>query len=245
MTVAVDATSLLLFRSRAFQLRLHRALAVVGDAIGKARRPYVAISSGKDSLVVMALALAVCPDIALAWSDDELEYPETVDWFAELRAKAGPQLLVTLGWTEHARWFLPWRAEPPFREPFDGSVRIEMRQDDWMAGLGHDLTLLGTRMGESRRRRDWLLAHGPTYRVSAGTGLRCCPIYDWSADEVWALIAGWGLVYNRAYDTLAVLGAHRSRQRIGPLPLARRDDLAVGWPDLLARLEARYGRRWG
>lgn len=232
------------FQSARFQTKLFAALAIVDVAIRTANRPYVAVSGGKDSLVVMALALMVSPDIPLLWSDDELEYPETVSYMTMMRDLAGDQLRVTLGWAEHAGWFRPWRDKPFWRDPLPGTVRVNRDVDDWMGGQGYDLTLLGTRMSESSKRRDWLVSAGHTYRVKGGTGRRCCPIWDWSEDDVWLFIAGKRLPYNTAYDRLDAIGISRERQRIGPLPLSSRDILSEGWPDLLPRLEARYGKRW-
>ena len=162
-----------------------------------------------------------------------------------LKSLAGAQMLVTLGWAEHAGWFRPWRDQPYWREPLPGTVHVGMDVDDWMGQQGYDLTFLDTRAEESVKRRKWLSDHPDgLYRVRSGTGLRCTPIWDWSSDDVWALLAGWGLAYNPAYDRLTELGVPRERQRIGPLPLTPRSQLEAGWPDLLARLETRYGPRW-
>jgi phosphoadenosine phosphosulfate reductase len=240
----IGAAEQMHFHSERFRARLVSALAITDLALATARRPYVAVSGGKDSLVVMALALRVKPEIDLLWSDDELEYPETVAFMDILRSLAGDQLRVTLGYARHAGWFRPWRRKPAWRAPFPDAIRVGCDVDDWMGRRAYDLTLLGTRASESRKRRDWLVSAGHTYTVSSGTGKRCCPIWDWTEDDVWGLIAGWGLPYNTAYDRLDAIGISRERQRVGPLPLSPRTTLDAGWPDLLARLETRYGKRW-
>lgn len=232
------------FFDPAFQFQLAGALDIVRRALRRAKRPYVAFSGGKDSLVVAGLVLLVEPAIILHWSDDELEYPETVTLMTDLQDIMGDQLLISRGWATHAGWFRPWRDEPFWRDPLPGTLTAGMDSDDWMAGRGHDLTLLGTRGGESNKRGEFLRAAGPTYRVRSGTGRRCCPLWDWTEDDVWCAIAGLGLPYNLAYDRLAEIGVDRERQRIGPLPLTPRWVLAAGWPEVLARLEARYGARW-
>lgn len=259
MSVAAEASvngpavgqALLLFEQECFRVKLLHTLARVTAALRHGDRPYVALSGGKDSLVVMALVERVRPGTTLLWSDDELECPETVAYMELMQRLAGDQLVTARGWAQHAGWFHPWRDRPFWREPLPGTVAAGMEADDWMARRGHDLTFLGTRARESRKRRNWLVGvraiHGEpgVYPVARGTGQRCCPIWDWTEDEVWALIAGWRLPYNAAYDRLAEIGVSRERQRIGPLPLTPRAILAEGWPDLLARLEARYGQRWG
>lgn len=232
------------FASDRYQTKQFAALATITDALKRANRPYIAFSGGKDSLATTALVHLIRPDVPLVWSDDELEYPETVAFMTDLRAVAGDQLRILLGWTQHAHWFTPWTAEPAWREPFEGAIRVDGEVDDWMAEEGYDLVFTGVRMEENQRRQSWLLQVGPTYHVRTGTGRRCCPLWDWTADDVWALIAGQRLPYNAVYDRLESIYVPRKAQRVGPLPLARREHLVEGWPDLLDQLEGRYGRRW-
>lgn len=233
----------ILYASAAFQHKLFRALAITRQALARSRAPYIAFSGGKDSTAVMVLCEMVRPGIPLCWSDDELELPETVAYMSLMRVLAGAQLRVFPGFAQHAGWFTPWRDTPFWRPPFPGTVVTTQDYQDVLAGEGHDLVFLGLRMEESRRRRDWLIQSGPTY---GGRTLvrRCNPIWDWSADDVWALIAGIRVPYNEAYDRMEESGIPRHRQRVGPMPLAPRQQLADGWPDILARLEARYQRRW-
>lgn len=244
-----EALGQVLFASSAFQRKLTRALATITVALGRAKTPVIAYTSGKDSMAVLALVQRLAPATPAAWSDDELEYPETVAHMALLRQVAGDQLIMTSGASQHAGWFWPWRDKPSFREPLPGMRRIKAEQDDYLRTKGFDLTFLGLREEESQVRREWLrqarLEHGlPLYPVKSGTGWRCCPIADWSADEVHALLVGWGLPINPVYDRLTAIGIPRAKQRVGPLPLVPRHYLADGWPDMLERLESRYGQRW-
>lgn len=243
---------LLHFDSPAFQAKLVSALALTSAALAEARRPYVAVSGGKDSTAVMGLALRVRPEIALMWSDDELEMPETVAWFTMLRELAGDQLTIITGWARHAGWFDPWRERPFWRDPLPGMIPWAGDNDDYMRAQGHDLVLTGLRGGrrdaESHKRQAWLVSvyggtGAATYATASGSR-RACPIWDWTADDVWALIAGWRLPANAAYDRMEEAGIDARRQRVGPLPLVPRATLEACWPELLPRLEARYGPRW-
>lgn len=232
-------------KSRAFQGKIIRAAATCQKALKRSRRPYIAFSGGKDALVLMGLLHQfIDPNIRLAWSDDELEYPEQINYMGDIRRMAGDQLHIHLGYTTHAGWFRPWEDYPLWREPFDGSIAIEMDQDEWMAGLGYDLTFLGLRMDENRRRLNWLMQVGPIYPSKTGTLRRCCPLWDWTSDDIWAAIALWKLPASPVYQTLSQIHVPRDKQRVGPLPLARRAALEDGWPDLLTRLESRYGGHW-
>lgn len=221
-----------------------RATATIRKALVGKRRPYVAVSGGKDSAAVAHLVMTIRPDVTLHWTDDELEYPETVDLMAGYRATYGDQLVISCGRSAHAGWFTPWTDAPYWRDTLSGTYRKILPADDWMAARGHDVTFLGTRGLESQDRARWLDEHGPLYRVTSGTGLRCCPIWDWPTDYVYQYLEREGVPLNPVYDRLAEIGVELERRRVGPLPLVPRDYLVNGWDSLLAKLEDRYGKHW-
>lgn len=220
------------------------ARALIAKALKRSKHPYIAYSGGKDSTVVAALVHEVDASVPLVWSDDELEYPEIVGMMTEAQADTDIPLIVTLGWAQHAGWFRPWTDRPYFRQPLPGAQYVGKDVDDYMGEHGYDLVFTGLRADESKVRAVWLETQGPLYHVKGGSGTRCCPIWDWLVGEVWREIDRSALAYCAAYDTLAELGVGRQRQRMGPLPLSPRSTLAAGWPDLLIRLESRYGNHW-
>lgn len=222
--------------------RVFSAIATIQRALSRRKRPYIAFSGGKDSMVVLALVQQLAGAVPVVWSDDELEYPELLEMLAPMIGQ--PDLTVTHGWAEHAGWFRPWADRPYWRDPFPGTVRIDMPVDDWMARQGYDLAFTGLRAEENIRRNEWLTANGPIYRVKSGVGMRCCPLWDWSSDDVWAYIATHRLPVCGVYERLETIGVNQRAQRVGPLPLARKSHLIEGWPEMYERLVARYGERW-
>lgn len=231
----------ILYRSDAFQAKLFAALGIIGTALKRSRRPYIAFSGGIDSTAVMVLCEMVRPGIPVCWSDDELEVPETVAYMTFMQRVAGPQFQAFTGGATHAGWFTPWSGEPYWRLPLAGTIRA--RSSEWHIDHNYDLVILGTRMEENRRRRDWMVQSGPIYGGSTITR-RCCPVWDWSRDDVWALIAGQNIPYHTAYNRMEALGIPRKRQRVGPFPLVPRDFMDQLWPELLPHLIARYGNHW-
>lgn len=222
--------------------RVASATAIIQKALAKRKRPYVAFSGGKDSMVVLALVQQIGGDIPVLWSDDELEYPELIELMAPMAGQ--PDLTIALGWATHAGWFAPWRDRPFWRDPLPGAIRIDMDADDYMATRGHDLVFTGVRAEENNRRREWLESSGPLYRVRSGVRMRCCPLWDWSVEDVWAYTRLHGLPVCGSYDVLERIGVPLKSRRVGPLPLAREYELREGWPQMYERLVARYGRRW-
>ena len=100
----------ILYRSDAFQAKLFAALGIIGTALKRSRRPYIAFSGGIDSTAVMVLCEMVRPGIPVCWSDDELEVPETVAYMTFMQRVAGPQFQAFTGGATHAGWFTPWSA---------------------------------------------------------------------------------------------------------------------------------------
>lgn len=237
-SIALASRDLLRARLRTFQFLVERTMGLIDTALADARQPYVAISGGKDSTVLLHLVRQVAPTITAIWSDDELEHEETVA-FLLLQAP-----LVVRGHATHEGWFTAWTDEPFWREPVPGSIAIPGLSAPWSVTAGYDLVFLGLRRAESARRRLAITANGRRFRGVEGQW-RCSPLADWTTDDIWAYIASRDLDYNPVYDRLAQIGVTREEQRVGPLPLAHGWHLRAGWPDVWRRLNARYGNQWG
>lgn len=232
----------ILARLRAHRALVARAEATIADALAAMDKPAVAFSGGKDSLLTLALVRRQRPGVAVIWSDDELEYDETVAFVPTVCAAWGLPLTVTAGVARHAGWFRPWRDKPFWRAPLPGMLAIRERVETWQARQGYGV-FTGLRAVEARRRRLNTRMRGLLYRRNDG-GMACQPLAWWPTANVWAAIAEMEIPYNPAYDVLARIGVGRERQRVGPLPLTPGWVLRDGWPEISRRLVARYGERW-
>lgn len=228
-------------RFRLMQRRIERAQRTIADGIGS--RPYVAFSGGKDSLVALAIAASVRPGIEVVWSDDELEHACQPDYIRSTCDALGVRLRIVAGYARHADWFTPWRSEPYWREPLPEMEHINALTEVWAAAEGYTDAILGLRRDESMKRRIALGRRGKVYLPKDGV-TRINPLSGWSTADVWALIAGWGLPVNPAYDRMTEVGVPREKQRVGPLPLSPGWILSLGWPEMYRQLTARYGNRW-
>lgn len=239
MPRGVTAADLEHSRTWAYRNALRIARQAVEHGLERCERPYLACSGGKDSLVALYLCRELMPEIAVIWSDDELEYPEQPGY---IRTIGRDYLRIVKGATTHAGWFIPWQESPYWREPEPQMEWIDQPLDKWSRDH-YDAVVLGLRATESRHRRIRTQRFGAVYLPADGQ-LRINPIQHWTLADVWAYIAANDLPYNPVYDRLSAIGVPREEQRIGPLPLSIAWHLELGWPEMYAGLVDRYGARW-
>lgn len=79
------------------------------------------------------------------------------------------------------------------------------------------MSVIGMRTEESARRRYGLHSMKNFYTKPNRDGVRnVWPIYDWKTGDVWRAVREFGWDYNKAYDTMTMMGIPPAKQRIGP-----------------------------
>ena len=226
-----------------------QTLGIITEAMGRVSRPYVAFSGGKDSLVVAHMVSQVAPAIPMVYCDDELLFPDHVEYIEQVKARMGDRLRIVQGSGLHRQWFRPWKPGVKWwREPHRDMEALpwvterNVSPGELASRLGYDSVFLGLRRQESVRRAGILAAATGCDRLNGIWYVN--PLLDWSDDDVWAYIRAHGLDYCPVYDRLAEIGVGVHRQRLGPLPLAEGRHLWRGWPRLYIELLRNYGRRW-
>ena len=213
------------------QHRVRCARHLVELSLETGQPPYVALSGGKDSTVVLALAQEQCSGIPAVWSDDEWFLPETAEYMERVKT-AGVTLHQIRTNASHTDWF-------QIQGDWNG-IQHYAKMHNW------GLVFLGLRQEESVARRLHLRTSGPLFFAQSDDFWHCNPIHNWTWRDVWAYIVDNDLDYNRAYDRLAEIGVPPERQRIGPLAVERvlgYGQIAIlkrGWPDLFNRFAAEF-----
>jgi phosphoadenosine phosphosulfate reductase len=156
----------------------------------------IAFSGGKDSLVVLHIALEIDPNFPVIYNDTTVEFPETIQYVRKLQERWGFDLHITkcetsffkkvreVGWANHEnRWCCrPYKDEPAL---------------EFMASRGFEAEITGTTRTESIYRRSLTPIKIPKYKPAI---IRVHPIYDWNEWEVWRYIRENGLDYNPLYS---------------------------------------------
>lgn len=156
----------------------------------------VAFSGGKDSLVMLHLALNENPDIPVVYNNTTVEFPETLQYVKKLRKEWRFDLRVTKcevpflkavrrkGWATHEdRWCCKPYKDSPARK--------------FLLENGIDAEITGTTRTESIYRRSLKAFKWPKKEPQM---IRVHPIYDWNYWEVWRYIRENNLPYNPLYN---------------------------------------------
>jgi phosphoadenosine phosphosulfate reductase len=178
-----------------FKVRQAREIVKSANEIFSGRLP-LAFSGGKDSLVVLHIALEVNPNIPIIYNNTTVEFPETLQYVRKLQEEWSFDLHITKsdisffkavkerGWATHEnRWCCkPYKDEP-------ASLFLSSR--------GFKAEITGTTRTESIYRRSLSPIKIPKKEPYM---VRVNPIYDWNEWEVWRYIRENNLCYNPLYD---------------------------------------------
>lgn len=222
-----------------FARRVERAEARVADWLAQVENPYVAVSSGKDSTVILNLVRSLAPEVPAIYLDADCSFPETYAWL-----DATPNVL-------------RFPADEPFldtlaRHGLDGGAKLDratMQSTVWgpikrlVAEHGFDGVCYGLRAEESRGRAMNAYVRGAIFQYKRDGLWACQPIWDWTYNDVWAYIVASNLPYCGVYDRMWDMPEADQRLSYWAGETKRRHGryawLKRNYPDLFFRLCAR------
>lgn len=169
-----------------FKRKVDQSLEVIQKALS-IDRGYVAVSWGKDSIVMLNLCQQVQPDILavfLGHSEQDL-----VSNFSEVE-----QAYCKAFRTNYQPIYLTHGEE----KKYDPS-----RIRKVMASIQEPIAFVGVRAEESINRRRSISHYGLIHKyVSGGGRVRCYPIAYWDWKDIWAYTVSHDLPYLKAYDAV-------------------------------------------
>lgn len=177
-----------------FKRKVGQALRVIEEAI-EVGSSYVAVSWGKDSVVMLHLCQQVQSNILAINIGDSLE--DMQDNYSEVIGA-------------YCSRFVPNYQQILYNEDTDGGFFKQIQR----LYEFQSLSFIGCRAQENKRRSAAIKKYGLIHQYKTGPNKgkwRCFPLAYWNWQDVWAYICLYDLPYLQSYDYL--LSGDRARSR--------------------------------
>ncbi|PIR93147.1 phosphoadenylyl-sulfate reductase [Candidatus Falkowbacteria bacterium CG10_big_fil_rev_8_21_14_0_10_43_10] len=182
-------------------------------AVDKYSHIFAACSFGKDSRVIVDLAIQVKPELEFIGIDTGYEFPETLSFASQLVKETGMNF----------HWVRPSRKEAAKIDAAYGADFIKNDQYKCCAMKlpaikpelkSHNAWISGLRRDEAVTRKDTAIIE------ESGSIVKINPIAFWAKDDVWQYIKENNLKYHPLYDQGYV--------SLGCQPCTKKTDAAAG-----------------
>lgn len=197
-----------------FARRVRRAQDIVAEWLEQTKKPYIAVSGGKDSVAMCHLVQSVAGrPLPVMWHDSGVEWPETETALERLRSMG---IISEFHIVRPDTDVLHLK-----RQQIAGAISAAQKDhialfepiQRFVASHGFDGVSLGLRMEEGKGRKLDGIKHGPVFRKKDGL-LRCIPVYAWTWQDVYAYIAIHRLPLHPIYSAPLLQLEHRGRIRL-------------------------------
>jgi len=213
-----------------FEQKLETTKSFIKHLLLEHTRPIIAWSGGRDSTVLLYLALQEKPDVDVMWVNTGIEFPECVKFIRYLAQKWDINLHIVkpsqmfwdvsekYGWPILGKggsgywWSRANRLEREGKHKLAQATREakisaaccrilkETPADRLMQDLGVDAEVTGTRIGESRQRFLIWSQRGSCFYRKAKNNCKAWPLAWWRHEDVLEFHQKFGIPHSPIYD---------------------------------------------
>lgn len=181
--------------------KLERTREFVKVCLSGCDKPYIALSSGKDSQVMAELVWEQSPKIPAVYFDADCAFPETYDLLDQYQMQG--------------RQIIRWKCEPlldtfkRFGGPsVDGIGNETMKTTvyrpikDVLKNYNFDAVFVGLRADESHARNTLISFRGKSFFNKRDGVNEFLPVARWQYLDIWAYLISNNIEYNKVYDKM-------------------------------------------
>jgi phosphoadenosine phosphosulfate reductase len=172
--------------------RVKKSEELINQVLLNHSKPYIAFSTGKDSLCMLDMVYGINPDVDVMFHDSGVELPESYDQIKRIEDNWGIALHIVKN--PHDTFELMHKyndielGNPSFRSDPVGKLALFEPIRKWNKENNFDLAFIGLRKAESKRRRMMLCTHGNYFYCKSNGIYECFPLSEWKSEDVWAYI---------------------------------------------------------
>lgn len=191
--------------------KIVKAIEILQAALNSSKNAALSFSGGKDSVVLLDLAVksgfngtivffkyGICTDV-----ETPSENVELLKYYAD-KYQLKYKILECLGeadcWEKCGRFTLYPQSENEKRIFYQTNYDFIKKSAQFEEENDIDLGIIGMRKDESKRRKIILNRNGATYKAKGRKSITCCPLLNFSNDDIWAYIFSNNLKYLSIYD---------------------------------------------
>lgn len=194
-----------------YQKKVKSAIEIAKQALSNSKMPLLSFSSGKDSIVLLDIAVkagfrgdllffkyGICTDI-----ETPKENVELLKYYAGLYGLQY-HILDCLGeadcWEQCGRFILFPETKQEKQIFNQTNFDFAKKSERFCRENKVDLQFIGMRKAESARRRATLNKRGMIYQTKSRQSSTCCPIGNFTSEDIWAYIFSNSMKYLPIYD---------------------------------------------
>lgn len=194
-----------------YKKHIEQAKQIITESLDKSKKPILSFSSGKDSIVMLDMAVKLGFNGKLIFFkygiETDVETPaeniELLKYYADLYGLEYC-IIDCLGevdcWEQCGRFTL-------FPETLEEKKIFRFTNYDYLKKINqfesaykNDLTFIGMRKDESKKRKNVLSKNGAIYQTKSHQSKTCCPLLNLTNEDIWAYIFSNDLKYLSIYD---------------------------------------------
>lgn len=176
-------------KTKVHQKKVEKTRELIKGVLVRHKKPYIACSTGKDSLVMLHLIYEIDPGVDVMFHDSGVELPESYEQIKKIEENWGIDLKIVKSpvnvlqrYKEKDGIFHGGNADIAFSEAMGKPIK------EWAQKGGYDLAFIGLRQEESTPRRIMLCKHGQYFYCKTYEIHECFPLSFWKKEDVWAYI---------------------------------------------------------
>jgi len=213
-----------------YEEKLELANRCIAEVLQQSKKPCVAFSGGKNSLVLLHLVLQQKKDIIVLFNNTTNEFPETVKYVRELGKQWNLNLCEVRPkmtfWQVVEKFGFPHISRYQYGEPRCCVILKKAPAERFYRRNGIDAVFTGISTSESRVRRVHIAHNGMIYKSK--TTIRGYPLAFFTDEDTWRYIREHDLPVNPVYEKYKV-------KRIGCMVCTN----YFGWEEELERINPR------